>query len=250
VRPGFTGAILVRAMVIPPRERKSLSLVHRVRYPVDPAAGPPPLVVLLHGIGSNELAMASLASSFDRRCIVISPRAPVTLEAFSFAWFHMTFTDDRPIVDLDEIQAARAALVRFLDEAVAAYGADPERVFLVGFSQGCVPAMAALLRAPESVAGVVCMSGWLPTELVEDVDAAVSLRDKPILIVHGRDDETLGVKLGRDAYRVLRSLSAGVEFAEFEMGHTTSPDSLAAVSAWLSRQLDRPAAPAAHGSGS
>ena len=222
----------------PPGQRKSLSLVHRVRFPVDAAAGQPPLVVLLHGIGSNELAMASLASSFDSRCIVISPRAPVTLESFSFAWFHMTFTDERPIVDLDEVEMARMRLGGFLDEAVAAYGADPERVFVAGFSQGCVPAFSVLLKNPDLVAGVVGMSGWLPTDLLEG--AVLARRsDKAVLIVHGRGDETLGVPLGRDAYEALRTRFADVELLEFEMGHTTTPESIGAVAAWLSPRLDR-----------
>jgi phospholipase/carboxylesterase len=223
----------------PAARRKPLSLEHRLRHPDDPSAGaPPPLLVLLHGIGSNELAMASLAGSFDGRFIVVSPRAPITLEPFAFAWFHMTFTDERPIVDLEEVEASRVRLVRFLDEAVAAYGADRDRVFLVGFSQGCVPALATLLEDPELVAGVVCMSGFLPPDLLGRRVPAARLRDKPALVIHGRSDATLVPKLGRETYEALRSCSVAAEFMAVDMGHTTTPESLAAVSEWLSRRID------------
>ena len=223
----------------PAARRKPLSLEHRLRLPDHPAAGTPPLLVLLHGIGSNELAMASLASSFDGRFIVVSPRAPITLEPFAFAWFHMTFTDERPIVDLEEVEASRVRLVRFLDEAVTAYGADRDRVFLAGFSQGCVPALATLLENPELVAGVVCMSGFLPPELLGRRGPDARLRDKPVLVIHGSSDATLVPKLGREMYEALRSSSVAAEFLAVEIGHTTTPESLAAVSEWLSRRLDQ-----------
>jgi phospholipase/carboxylesterase len=223
--------------------RKDLSLVHRVRAPSAPSgpAAPaerPPLLVLLHGVGSNELAMTAISDEFDPRFLVVSARSPIQLERFAFAWFHVTFTPAGPVIDGNEAEAAWLRVTRFIDEAVAAYDADPRRVYAVGFSQGGIVALATMLTAPERLAGAVCMSGRLPPEVLPHVVAPVRLRDKPILIVHGVDDDVLGVEFARSARAVLETLPVDLAYLEVEMGHTTTPESRAAVSSWLTRRLD------------
>lgn len=221
-------------------QRRPLSLVHRLRGPGVPTMPPgrPPLLILLHGVGSNELAMASLAGAFDPRFIVLSVRSPIELAPFAFAWFHLTFTPEGPLIDGDELIAAWERLAAFVDEAVRAYEADPARTFVAGFSQGGMLALAAMLTAPERLAGVVCMSGHLPDVAVSRAVAGDRLRDKPILVVHGKRDDTLPVGLGRRAYETLDGrFPVAIDYREFDIGHTTTDESLAAVSAWLTARL-------------
>lgn len=181
--------------------------------------------------------MAVLAGAFDPRFVVISARAPITLESFSFAWLHVTFTPEGPVIDAQEAAAAWAGVTRFIDEAVEAYDVDPTRVFIAGFSQGGIVALAVMLTAPEKVAGVVCMSGRLPPEVLPHVAPSSRLRGKPVLIVHGRDDDTLGVEYGRAAYETLKALPLATEYREFPIGHLTTDESLSTVSAWLAARL-------------
>jgi phospholipase/carboxylesterase len=220
-------------------KRKDLSLVHRVRAAGAPAVPPdrPPLLILLHGVGSNELAMAALSDSFDPRFIVVSARSPIPLGPFAFAWFNVTFTPNGPVIEADEAEAAWLRVTRFIDEAVAAYDADPRQVFAVGFSQGGIVALATMLTAPERLAGAVCMSGRLPPEVLPHIVGPDRLRDKPVLIVHGVNDDVLGVAFARSARTILGQLPVALEYHEFEIGHTTSPASLAVVSDWLTRRL-------------
>ena len=219
--------------------RRTLSLVHRVRQPglATGADARPPLLLLLHGVGSNELAMASLAGSFDPRFVVISARAPDELEPFAFGWLHEVLTRGGLVVDPAEAAAASATITRFLDEAIEAYRADAKRVFVAGFSQGGIVALATMLTSPEKVAGVVCMSGRLPPEILPGIAPRERLHGKQVLIVHGRSDETLVVAYGRAASETLRALAMAVEHAEFDMGHTTTDESLLRVSAWLTARL-------------
>jgi phospholipase/carboxylesterase len=181
--------------------------------------------------------MASLAETFDPRFIVISARSPIELKPFAFAWFHVTFTIGGPVIDRDEAEAAWTQVGDFIDEAVVAYDADPACVFIVGFSQGGIIAIATLLTAPEKLAGVVCMSGRLLPEVLPYAASRDRLRDKPVLIVHGTGDETLPVAYGRSAFEGLKRFPLAAEYREFEMGHTTSPESLAEVSGWLTTRL-------------
>ena len=179
--------------------------------------------------------MAAIAGSFDPRFMVISVRAPIALEPFAFAWFHVTFTPGGPVIDAGEAQAAWRTMARFIDEAVRAYEADPARVFIAGFSQGGILALATMLTAPELVAGAVCMSGRLPPEVLPHLAPDARLEGKPVLIVHGIGDETLAVEYGRSARATLGALPLALEYREFDIGHTTTPESLAAVATWLAR---------------
>jgi phospholipase/carboxylesterase len=219
--------------------RHALSLVHRVRAPgVGAGAGRRvPLLLLLHGVGSNELAMAALAGSFDPRFLVVSVRAPGELAPFAFAWLHENFTAHGPTIDPADAAAATTAITRFIDEAIDAYEVDPARVYVAGFSQGGIVALATLLTAPEQVSGVVSMSGRLPPEVLPHVVSPDLLEGKRVLIVHGTGDETIQVAHGRTAFATLNELPLAVDYLEFDMGHTTTDESVSAVSAWLSARL-------------
>lgn len=223
------------------RATAPLSLVHVLREPApgaEPAGTRPPLLLLLHGVGSNERSMASLAGALDPRFLVVSARSPIALGPGSFAWFHVTFTAQGPVIDGDEAAAGWAHVARFVDELVAAYGADPARVYVGGFSQGGIMALAALLTAPERIAGAVAMSGRLLPEVLPHAAPPEALRGRRALVVHGTADEKLGVHLARRAREQLERFPLALSYRELPMGHAVTPESLAVVTEWLTAALD------------
>lgn len=233
----------------------ALSLVHTVRPPAPDANAEgerPPILVLLHGVGGNERQMAQLAPAFDPRFVVVSARSPITLGhgpsgEEAYAWFHVTFTPEGPVIDGEEAAAGWAHVARFVDEAVAAYGADPARAYVGGFSQGGIMALAALLAAPERIAGAVAMSGRLLPEVLPHAAPPDALRGRQALIVHGVADEKLGIHLARWARDELARFPLALAYRELPTGHAVTPESLAVVSAWLTASLDGVAPAAAEG---
>lgn len=218
----------------------ALSLVHLVRPPAphaNPAGARPPLLILLHGVGSNELSMARHADAFDPRLVVVSARSPLVLGPRSFAWFHVTFVDGTPQIVREEAEAGWAHIARFVDEAVAAYGADPARVFLGGFSQGAIMSLATLLTAPDQVAGVLAMSGRLLPEVLPHVAPPDALRGKAVLLLHGTADEKLGIHYARSARDTLATLPLELTYRELDMPHAVTRESLAVATEWLSERL-------------
>lgn len=219
----------------------ALSLVHVVRLPAPGANAEgvrPPLLIVMHGVGSNERSMAEYAPAFDPRFIVVTVRSPITLAPNAFGWFHVTFSAQGPVIVAAEAEAGWKLLAKFIDEAVVAYGADPARVYLGGFSQGAIMALATLLTAPDKVAGAFAMSGRLLPEVLPHAAAEHALRGKPALIVHGTADDKLGIHLARSARAQLSRFPLALEYRELPMGHTITSESLAAVTAWLSAALD------------
>src|SRR5215813_4755144 len=116
----------------------SLSLTHLLQQPLRPSDGPPPLLILLHGYGSNEHDLFGLAPYLDRRFQIVSARAPHILMPGGYAWFELGWTATDIVINVEQAEQSRALLIRFIAEALAAYGGDPAHVYLVGFSQGAI----------------------------------------------------------------------------------------------------------------
>lgn len=209
--------------------------LHHLTRPPSVASDHPPALILLHGVGSNERSMAALAPRFDERFLVISARSPLTFGPDAYGWFHVTFTPAGPVIDAAEAEAGWKRLAGFVDEVVARYGVDPARVYVAGFSQGGILALAGLLTAPDRIAGAVAMSGRLLPELLPHVQ--VGARGKPALVVHGVNDDKLGVHFARDAREKLVRLGVDLTYRELPMGHGVTAESLAVVTDWLRQRL-------------
>ena len=217
---------------------KTLPLVYLVRQPII-EAGTPPLLLLLHGIGSNEHDLYGLAPFLDKRFLIISLRAPNTLGPGSYAWFEADFTPQGPVINPEQAEASRITLITFLKEAITAYGADPKQVYLMGFSQGAIMSASVALTQPELVAGAVLMSGRILPEIRPLIASNEELSDFPFLVVHGTADMVLPITHGRASREILSSLPVYLTYHEYPMGHEVNQESLSDVTTWLSEQLDK-----------
>jgi phospholipase/carboxylesterase len=198
------------------------------------------MLLLLHGVGSNERDLFPLAAQLDGRFLVLSARAPNPRGPGGFAWFEVQFTPQGPVIDPAQAEASRRLLLRFIDEASAAYGTDPRRVYLMGFSQGAIMSASVALTAPEAVAGAVLMSGRILPEIHPLIADASRLGGLPFLVVHGTADNVLPVHHGRASRDLLANLPVEMMYREYAMGHELSSESFADVQTWLNTQLDRP----------
>lgn len=218
-----------------------LSLVHLTCPPTVKTADRPPLLVLLHGVGSHEADLMGLAPYLDGRTFIVSARAPFTLAPGMYAWFQVVLDPDSPVINPQQAEASRQTLIRFIDEAAETYGADPGQVYLLGFSQGAIMSLSVLLTRPETVAGIVAMSGRILPEVIPLMAPAEALRGIPVLLVHGLYDPVLPVHHGRASRDRLATLPVDLTYREYAMGHEVSAESLGDVVAWLRERLDRQA---------
>jgi phospholipase/carboxylesterase len=223
----------------------NFSLTHLVREPLERGAAEPPLLLLLHGVGSNEADLFGLAPYLDGRCLVVSARAPFVLGPGAYGWFQIEITPQGLVADLAQARRSLALLPPFIDELTAAYATDARRVYLMGFSQGAMMSLALALTRPELVAGVVAMSGRLPEQVLDDAPDARALAGLPVMVTHGTYDPVLPVEQGRAARRRLETLPVQLTYREYPMGHEVSQESLRDVAAWLKTALDQPPRPAA-----
>jgi phospholipase/carboxylesterase len=214
-----------------------LSLTHLVR-PSTQGQGAPPLLLLFHGIGSNEEDLIGLEPYLDERFTIVSARAPHSYGYGGYAWFEIDWQPNGIRIDRQQAVASRDLIVSFVGEAVAAYGADPARVYLLGFSQGAMMSGWVTLTEPELIAGAVLMSGRIPDEVRSQIAAPERLSGKPFLVTHGLMDQVLPIANGRASRDLLQQLPVDLTYHEYPMAHEVSAQSLSDVVAWLSARLD------------
>ncbi len=215
------------------------SFVSLVREPSVPSPRPP-LLVLLHGVGADELDLLPVADALDPRLLTVSLRAPYEAEPMGYAWYALDWRTTPPTPRLDQAEASRAALAAFLPELAARTGCDPERVFLFGFSQGAAMALAVALTRPELLRGVVVHSARvLPfLEQPERRAAPEALARLDALVLHGTEDDVIPVAAGRAVRALLQPLlGERLTYREHEAGHFVTGESASDAASWVRARI-------------
>ena len=212
---------------------KELSLFHLIR-PHSGNSASPPALIMLHGYGSNEEDLFSFASELPRDVFVISVRAPYALEPFGHAWYAINFEAEKgKWSDLEQAAASRDALLAFIGEAIEAYGLDPGRMNLLGFSQGSILGYAIALSHPDRINTLVALSGYINRDLLE---AAYETKDHSQLQVyasHGQMDMVIPPAWAQQTPGFLESIGVRHTYEEFPVGHGVSPENFASFKKWL-----------------
>ena len=112
-----------------------------------------PLLVLLHGYGSNEDDLFSLAGLLPEGFVVASLRAPMPMGP-GYTWFPLTASID---YSLDAVKLAAEYALEWLDGVKANHSS----VTLLGFSMGMAMATTMLRYRPADFAAVVGLSGFV-----------------------------------------------------------------------------------------
>jgi phospholipase/carboxylesterase len=199
---------------------------------------------MLHGVGGNENDLFELAPHLDPRFYILSPRGPYKLGPEQYAWYERVFTPEGLKVTPEQAEESRKKLAKFIQEAIEHYEVDPARVFLMGFSQGAIMALALLLTAPENLAGVVSISGRILPELFQansplgnKLASTEALKGRLLFLGHGVQDEIVPIAHGRQAENLLMRAPIQMSYREYEMGHSISPQCLTELAIWLETQL-------------
>lgn len=211
-----------------------LSLYHLVREP-KVQQEKSPLLLLLHGYGSNEEDLFSFAEHLPAEYLIISARAPYPLPPYGNAWYAITFDSDMNKFS-DDVQAvaSRDLIAKFIDELIAHYPIDKDRVSLIGFSQGAILSFAVALTYPEKVERVLALSGYLNTDIIGNINKE-EIAKLRFFISHGTVDQVIPVEWARKAPEHLKNLGLDVEYHEYPVGHGVAPQNFHDLLAWLEK---------------
>jgi phospholipase/carboxylesterase len=213
-------------------------------------ADAPLTVVLLHGFGAPGDDLVALADGLDVTARFVCPEAPLELGGLygdSRAWWLLDLARledelrsggprDRRDEVPDGLPAARAHVLRLIDQLSARFAVPPDRIVLGGFSQGAMLALDVALHREVPPAGLVLMSGTLIAQSEWEPRMA-SLAKVPVLLSHGRHDQLLPFSVAEALRDRLTAVGAAVEWHAFLGGHEIPQVVLSALRGFLAARL-------------
>jgi phospholipase/carboxylesterase len=208
----------------------STTLEHRVLLPEGSQAHKHPTMIMLHGRGTDEEDLISLAQQYDHRLLVLSVRAPFPYQyGVGYTWYDVgSIGTPDPV----KFPLSYGKLLQFVEDVVQGYPVDPACVYLFGFSMGSVMAFALSLTRPEFFRAVIANSGYVP----EGTNLWFRWQDLgniDFFIAHGRQDPVIPIELARRGRQLLDSSNARVTYREYDMGHQISEASLRDSAAFI-----------------
>lgn len=193
-----------------------------------------PAIILLHGFGSNEEDLFSFATEIPEEYYVISARAPYDMMYGSYAWYAINFdADENKFSDLDQARSSRDLIVEFIDECIAKYDIDADKVSLFGFSQGAILSSAIALSYPEKINKVAALSGYLNTEIATEDYLKNNVSKVKFFVSHGIVDQVIPIDWARKTKPALENLGINVVYKEYPIGHGVSPQNFYDFKDWL-----------------
>lgn len=191
------------------------------------------LVVLLHGVGGDETQLAAMGAALPDDALVVLPRGQRSISGDRIGWFRESVSGDVPQVVEEEAEEARLRLVDFVERLQRRFDVPATHTVLAGFSQGGELAASVALTAPDGVAGFAMLCGRILPEIAPELAPRRSLDGLHALVVHGRDDDTLGPEWAQAASASLQGLGIRHALCMHDAGHELTPAMERDFAAWF-----------------
>ena len=196
-----------------------------------------PLLLLLHGYGSNEEDLFSFATELPEDYYVLSARAPYDLQPYGHAWYAINFdADQNKFSDDSQAIESRDLIARFIDELLLELPIDAADVTLIGFSQGTILSYSVALSYPEKIKRVVALSGYLNENILASGYENKDFKNLKMFVSHGTQYQVIPVDWARKAPEELKKLGIAVTYKEYPIGHGVSPQNFYDLKNWLENE--------------
>ena len=207
-----------------------LSFLHR---PADARHTEPWLLVLLHGVGSNEEDLFGLAPVVPAHFHVLSLRAPYAMGQGAYGWFEYAITPQGRVINEAQEAASRQTVAQTLVSAAQQLGIAPEHVVVGGFSQGGIMALSLLLTQPQRMKAAMVLHSRLLPQVLPLMAAPAALQGKQLWVSHGTRDPVIPLASAHVIRTLVETLPIALHYAEFPNAHEITQQELGEALAWL-----------------
>ncbi|WP_088322942.1 alpha/beta hydrolase [Polaribacter tangerinus] len=196
----------------------------------------PPLLVLLHGYGSNKEDLFSFSEELLEELLIVSAEAPLSMGFGGYAWYSINFDDiNGKFSDLKEAKQSIDKIATFIDEIKQKYNTNSEKTFLLGFSQGAILSYSLSFFYPNKVQHIIALSGYINKELLPD---KISETIKTTYYSsHGIVDQVLPIEWARNTKPFLDKQGLKCNYSEYNVGHGVAPQNFYSFKKWIEEQL-------------
>ena len=210
-------------------------LTYVEKLPKLPAENPP-LLILLHGYGSNELDLFSFADELPETLVIVSLRAPYEMGYGGYAWYDINLdSKNNKFSDLNQARKSLQKITTTIDYIKTKHNTNPNNTFLLGFSQGAILSYALSFNFPNKIEHVIALSGYLNSELITKENTQKIHTD--YYISHGAVDQVIPVEWARKAGPFLDSKGLKNEYSEYPVGHGVAPQNFFSFKKWIENRL-------------
>ena len=202
-------------------------------------------IIWMHGLGADGNDFVPIVRELDLSGLpgirFIFPHAktmPVTINNgyVMRSWYDISGLELTRREDENGLRASQKDVEAFI-EREKARGIPASRIILAGFSQGCAMTIQTGLRQPERLAGLLCLSGYVPLSAQLATERTDASLDTPIFMAHGRYDNVVPFNRAEASRDLLVSLGYQLEWHEYAMQHTLCLEEVQHISAWLKKVL-------------
>ena len=196
-----------------------------------------PAVFVLHGRGADEEDLLPVARRLPDELHVVSLRAPDPLQG-GYTWYELDLSaggleSSQP--DAADFRRSLDMVAESVDAAVESYALDPDRLGLLGFSQGAITSLSLALEDPDRYAWVVALHGYLADAHAELEPAGIE--GKPVFVGAGAGDRVIPESRSTAAADRFDEVGAAVTRGSYPGGHGIGQQELRDVVAFVESQL-------------
>ncbi|MCA1857920.1 alpha/beta hydrolase [Massilia oculi] len=212
---------------------------------IETAPNPTVAVIWLHGLGADGNDFVPLVNELDLSGLpgirFVFPHAktmPITINGgyVMRAWYDISGAELTRREDESGLRASQRD-VEALIAREKARGIPASRIILAGFSQGCAMTLQTGMRHPEKLAGMLCLSGYLPLAGAVAGERTEESLATPVFMAHGTHDNVVPFARARESKEALLALGYGVEWHEYPMQHSLCLEEVRDISAWIRKVL-------------
>ncbi|MGU3410758.1 alpha/beta hydrolase [Microbacterium sp. M1A1_1b] len=191
----------------------------------EPERAGTPLLVALHGVGSNERDLLGLAPALPPRWTVAALRAPMEWGP-GFSWYPLG-TPGSP--ELAPVDTAVQGVLDWVDRVAP----EHSRIGLLGFSQGGSMALQLLRARPSGFAFAVSLSGFVVPGVDDSRDEAVAAVRPRVFLGHGDADPVIPAEATARTSAWAAAHTAVTDRTYAGLPHAVSAAELADVAAFI-----------------
>lgn len=201
----------------------------------------PKRVILLHGLTGTATVIRPVAEYLYRRLgesysFILPTAQIIKVKQFNgepvHAWFDVKNSDFRKQVDVEGIFASSDRIASLIRNEIS-NGISPKDIFLGGFSQGGVIALATALLEPFAVSGVFALSSYLPLENQLTSQLTEASKDVPIFQAVSLKDEFISQEMSDRASLFLKKRGNPVLVQKYDMRHEIRSRELEDLIRWV-----------------
>jgi phospholipase/carboxylesterase len=179
-----------------------------------------PLLILLHGYGSNEEDLFSFTPTLPENWLIVSFRAPLNSEYGGYSWYDIDLMNEENRIDIPQAKQALEKILENIMKVSNHYGLTDNETHLAGFSQGGILTYSLALQHPELFSKIACLSCYPEEKLLENIVKEKNKLERLRLFVsHGIDDAVIPLDWAKKGAELLYDLSCYFSFREYMSGH-------------------------------